>query len=439
MKLIRFIGKKVHGYIDFDVTFKDDITILIGINGSGKTTILKLLQFILQCNIDQLSRVKYDSLRLSYSSRDKTYTIDSAINNTELKYKVSGIEEVTIPMMYLARNYADNVHLIDKYRIALHTINRHLDSLPIPCFLLLERNNILNNDRQYQMERYYDSDVRVRKVAKQNMAYLSSGLSEAADLLLSRYRRIREKTDNLELELIRKLFMSSFSYVSEEQILGVWEEKSDTSTQHQQISLKEIEAKLTTLIKLNDTEQRDLHGYIEKIERLTSSHSKREPSNSINLEYLVNIYQIERINAIETIIGRHIRQQSAIWEPITTITHMVNKFFVESKKRIEIDAVGAFVVHQEIKGKELKINIDELSSGEKQLIIMFSHLILSSKDQKRIFIIDEPELSLHITWQEMLLTEMASVLDNTQFILATHSPDIIGVYAYKTIDLNRKK
>ncbi|WP_111874865.1 AAA family ATPase [Aeromonas bivalvium] len=45
-----------------------------------------------------------------------------------------------------------------------------------------------------------------------------------------------------------------------------------------------------------------------------------------------------------------------------------------------------------------------------------------------LVLIDEPELSLHVSWQKVFLPELISISDNVGFksILATHSPFIVG-------------
>ena len=70
--------------------------------------------------------------------------------------------------------------------------------------------------------------------------------------------------------------------------------------------------------------------------------------------------------------------------------------------------------------------IFELSSGEKQLIILLGHMALNREKSSGIYIIDEPELSLHLTWQEMFVKALREASPSTQFILATHAPAIIA-------------
>ncbi|HXD92844.1 MAG TPA: AAA family ATPase [Bacteroidia bacterium] len=66
-----------------------------------------------------------------------------------------------------------------------------------------------------------------------------------------------------------------------------------------------------------------------------------------------------------------------------------------------------------------------LSSGEQQLLILFSYVAFNRDG--RVFIIDEPELSLHIKWQEDFLTQLERITaKSTQLILATHSPILVS-------------
>jgi predicted ATP-binding protein involved in virulence len=106
----------------------------------------------------------------------------------------------------------------------------------------------------------------------------------------------------------------------------------------------------------------------------------------------------------------------------------INDIFEDLNLNIEFDSRNAkgnlFFIHKITKEKFL---IDELSSGEKTLIseIMFLYL----KDIKDMLIlIDEPELSLHPTWQNKILKlyENYAKKNNCQIIMATHSPLILG-------------
>jgi predicted ATPase len=67
-----------------------------------------------------------------------------------------------------------------------------------------------------------------------------------------------------------------------------------------------------------------------------------------------------------------------------------------------------------------RIPLDSLSSGEKQMISLFSRLYLY--DKQKIILIDEPELSLSIDWQRKILMDIVGAPSCAQIIAITHSP-----------------
>ena len=73
---------------------------------------------------------------------------------------------------------------------------------------------------------------------------------------------------------------------------------------------------------------------------------------------------------------------------------------------------------------------DKLSAGEKQ---MLSFLCYNTFVQNAAIFIDEPELSLHVDWQRLLLPTLLEQDTDNQFFIATHSPFIYSRYPEKEI------
>lgn len=75
----------------------------------------------------------------------------------------------------------------------------------------------------------------------------------------------------------------------------------------------------------------------------------------------------------------------------------------------------------------MDIDLDCLSSGEKNDFVMFYQLIFNTQEFG-IVLIDEPEISLHIEWQEEYLDFLQKIcsMNSLQAIVATHSPNIIN-------------
>ena len=88
----------------------------------------------------------------------------------------------------------------------------------------------------------------------------------------------------------------------------------------------------------------------------------------------------------------------------------------------------------DMQGREFKLSM--LSSGEKQMIVLFYNLIFEINNES-LLLMDEPEISLHISWQQEFMSDLLRVLDkkNINIIVATHSPQILSNYWDNQIDL----
>ena len=146
------------------------------------------------------------------------------------------------------------------------------------------------------------------------------------------------------------------------------------------------------------------------------------------MEWLSLSYQLNNVDKIINIGTEYNKNLEKINESFKRLEKSLNLFFKETNKSIEISGEGDLLVHIYNGENELlkTNNIFELSSGEKQLIVMFAHLALSEKSERDIFIIDEPELSLHLTWQEKFVEAMKEAAPDLQLILATHAPAIVN-------------
>jgi predicted ATP-binding protein involved in virulence len=85
-----------------------------------------------------------------------------------------------------------------------------------------------------------------------------------------------------------------------------------------------------------------------------------------------------------------------------------------------------------------EVTIDQLSDGEKQLYGRVIALMILNPSNSMI-LIDEPEIALHPAWQQKIMKIYSQIGKNNQFIVATHSPQIIASVPYKNRILLRKE
>jgi predicted ATP-binding protein involved in virulence len=110
-----------------------------------------------------------------------------------------------------------------------------------------------------------------------------------------------------------------------------------------------------------------------------------------------------------------------------------NKYLGDKMLRYDESKVEVDIVRK----KNLRdVKIETLSSGEKQIISLFSRLYLHKQDNIGIFF-DEPELSLSIEWQKTLLPDILSSGKCVFLFATTHSPFIFhNELKSHTVDLS---
>ncbi len=87
------------------------------------------------------------------------------------------------------------------------------------------------------------------------------------------------------------------------------------------------------------------------------------------------------------------------------------------------DATGIIGQQLQVTSSDKRISLQSLSSGEKQLLQLMLEVLAAGKSS---VMIDEPELSMHPDWQVRIVTAMQIVNPECQLILATHSPEVMA-------------
>ena len=125
----------------------------------------------------------------------------------------------------------------------------------------------------------------------------------------------------------------------------------------------------------------------------------------------------ERINTSSSITKAELDK---INEQKYIFSNIINEAFAETRKQISNSSSKlTFDNDGEI------IDTSGLSSGEKQLLIILLTVLLE-RNQEYILMMDEPEISLHISWQYKLIDWILQFNPNVQIILTTHSPMIFA-------------
>lgn len=116
---------------------------------------------------------------------------------------------------------------------------------------------------------------------------------------------------------------------------------------------------------------------------------------------------------------------------IELLTRIINKRFLY--KEMSISRKDGFVFTTP---RGTRLPLEKLSSGEQHELILFYELLFKTSPGSLIMI-DEPEISLHVVWQEQFLQDVQDItrLTDVDVLIATHSPDIIDGHRDLVVEL----
>jgi predicted ATP-dependent endonuclease of OLD family len=164
------------------------------------------------------------------------------------------------------------------------------------------------------------------------------------------------------------------------------------------------------------------------LEKLSDSRVKTELDWQIYrlqkrfLDYQVNIGN--RIIELLTSGDPEDQQQAAkVSAPKKQFQDMIDKLFADTNKKIDRKSNEIQFI-QSMNNATQIITPYQLSSGEKQMLAILLTVLVENREPYAL-LMDEPEISLHIDWQQQLIDLIRQLNPNVQIILSTHSPALI--------------
>ena len=397
-----------------------DLNFLIGPNGSGKTTIINLVSAVLRADIPALYSVQFDQITIKMKAVganrkpviELAKVVDPKMGSVELIYTVrkkasdkGDIFGVEGP--YDDRIYPDRYARNRRFRETGARLSRILSDLVEVNWLSIHRSSA-ETERRNRREDGYETSI------DHKLRDISQAFSKFFSLL------------NSKAEAESKNFQ-------EHVFLSLLEQKrSDAEVLRQAVIESESRQSVVSVL-------RDLGVSNSKATRSVNAHFTRtneakenwDKSKSLTLQDAIALSDAARVSEMLKEWRDLQGQREAIFQPKIKFEGIINKLF--SGKEIHFDERNTPMVHLET-GET--VGIEVLSSGEKQLFIILGEALLQ-EERSVVFISDEPELSLHVSWQAALFEHIRSLNGSCQIISATHSPDIVGSFQDRVIKIEQ--
>ncbi|MBN1074793.1 hypothetical protein DVV91_10615 [Clostridium botulinum] len=418
---------KLYNKYNASIEFMNGKRIVVAENGMGKTTILKAFYYCITRNKDSLKKIDFTKISIEFDDNRKVEIYRNALrksaNITSLITNVFTEKEI-LKMKEMIQNDEDlrkskYVNKIRNIGISYRRFESILEDLNI---------NEISDETDFNATReafkIIEERVDIKKV-----------------LYLPTYRRIEdslESNNNVikEIGYIDGKSKYIFSDNSRESDIekninyGVHDVKMRFELIQKSISKLSMDAMnniskdffedfLTD--KINSEAVSDKKEYINFINKINtlSEQQKIDLKNKID-----NSGQ----DGIDIIFAFFLNKLQINYKPIERKEKIIQNFinvcneYFKPRKEVIYDTLNA---HLSIKDNETDREIDPeyLSSGEKQIIGLFSKIYLEDIDEYYI-IFDEPELSLSIEWQQKLIPHIIKSGKCNVLFAATHSPFI---------------
>ncbi len=413
MKLIRLQIEKLFDIFDYDIPIenKDNLLIITGPNGFGKTKILNIIYHFFGKEFEYFDKLLFEKIVLSFD------------NNTV--FEILKIGEAIF------------IH-IKKEHILVSSYENNLQKIED----LLKENNLL----QDSFARGVDIHKRIDAIKRSQKNIAQSVFEELLELYES-YLKFNSVLENHTSQLSRVHLIEEQRLFRKPQVTeedyqnGYRDDREMVSTINElarelQSNIESTQKKWLELSQELDSTfpKRLLNGVVQLSEEDFKNRFKQliEKQNLLKSYHLVETEQevpdYDPENA--KVLSIYLKDSEEKFGVFDILLKKLNLFTTILNKRrftfksIKISKTKGFyfeTIHKK------PLNLTALSSGEQHEIVLLYELIFNAKENMMI-LIDEPEISLHVTWQKEFVSDLLKIIElqKVQVVIATHSPQIIG-------------
>jgi predicted ATP-binding protein involved in virulence len=434
MKLTKISVKKLFGVFDHEVPLNEGgITIVIGENGLGKTVLLEATSAFFAENFLFFRDLEFQ--QLSFQFEDQSWDVSKSQTNDRLAMYVT--RHLTAKNLKTRSERQEKPEKIVELEIAEKPSSRSKYEY-FRELQMLERLGPPTTASEQRMLEY-------RRAAMQGLLF--------DEELFHRSSKSRE-TPTWFKEARKRV---SIRLIETQRIITAKERGGESYVNRVTKSAKELAELIAEIDKVASQTATELDGtfpnrLVRKLRQgendsfedlntaLSELDDRRKKLSSLGLLEVTGDTDILRVDegqrdlssALKLYIDdshKKLAPYDAIASKLELFKGIVNKRF--KHKMLEVDRNSGFVFRSTIKrnekGKAETIPPLKLSSGEQNELILFYELIFKSAKGDLIFI-DEPEVSLHISWQNKFIDDLKEItsINNVSIVIATHSPDIIG-------------
>lgn len=420
--LKRISLKQIHKRYDLDISFKQSINILHGQNGTGKSTLIHIIANISNLDFIRFAYLDFETIDAWYSDGSKIKLERNLLNDGNKLISIifnerDGFQFTQKDAIQAEKHLEDERFDSEKIKSELHKQldefieKSNLQKLSISYFpafrtMLEAWSSQSDADRSYL--RRYRNKEKITSFSRRLFGKFLPLINFPTPIEIE--ENLRDEIRDAQLRIARyegSVFSSSFVKIFSALL----------NSQEQHLNTSDLLTQISALIQKPHT---DKLGILEQNSNAFTELEKLVSNNNVKR-------QLDASAANALAIYRDALQerqeiQLKSFEEIDRYFNVVNSFLDKKKLSYELDPERRFPKVGLKFPDDTWSPIRVMSSGERQLLTML--YAVTKMGGNSVVLIDEPELSLHIDWQEELLEKMKQELGGRQIIACTHSPSI---------------
>ncbi len=413
---------KLYNEIDVTIPFSTSgVKILVSENGMGKTTVLKILYAVLTREFYKLDAIDFEKIVLTFNE-DKVTIRQSDLHRNymtelpqEFKMLRDALTESSCKILLdsvrrLSLKELKEMPLLEYSAKVMETPRAYLAQL-LKRFKFVLNESLSDTDRKiansFSSEVLYLPTFRRIEEDLRNLGLVSQDLLKLDELLRSGMQDIQEKIDKATWEIqnaIDSRLKGEQWFFELAKVLNILDDTRADDTEHLKAVLDHIGG---------DISENGLDSFLNQVDPNILNFIPYETDKEDKYEILK-----ERLAGVMKTYTYQKQKQKDINEFVRTC----NKYLID--KEIVYDETQGHTKFVKVGGSELD-SMEKMSSGEKQIVSLFARLYFDF-EKTCLVIIDEPENSMSIEWQKMLLPDILETPKCGYLIAATHSPFIFN-------------